>query len=353
LTKVQQMPTETYKKPRTILELKYFCQDHNIPAEKMHFFIGEDYRGPKAYGVYQDEDGHFIVYKNKADGTRVVRYSGPYEDIAVNELYEKMKAEVEAQRGAFREKKQAYTESAAQRREYSAYNAGSRTKGNDDGIYRENVEDRPLSYSSGSGSNSGSRGSEGRGQYQAYSTGTFDRDSNGHGSYSAYSGYRTAGGNQGGCSKGCKWIVIGSLIFFAVIAVISVILYTFGFRVEDKPKRGYYNYNDREYYYYDDDWYYYDDYAGDWIYWAEPDPYFTENYDDYYDDYSYTEGEGYSDFSDSEYYDDSYYSDYDDYNWDSDDYDYDYDWDWDDYDYDYDWDYDDYDYDYGDWDSDW
>ena len=93
------MSNETYKKPRTIAELKAFCEEHGIPAEKMHFFIGEDYRGPKAYGVYE-EDGHFIVYKNKADGTRAVRYSGPYEDIAVNEIYEKMKSEVEMRRNA-------------------------------------------------------------------------------------------------------------------------------------------------------------------------------------------------------------------------------------------------------------
>ena len=37
------------------------------------FFIGEDCREPKAYGIFQTDDGDFVVYKNKADGVRAVR----------------------------------------------------------------------------------------------------------------------------------------------------------------------------------------------------------------------------------------------------------------------------------------
>ncbi len=83
--------------PKTIEELKEFCARHNLPLEQMRFFIGEDYKEPRAFGIYQDGD-NFVVYKNKADGTRAVRYRGKDEAYAVNELYQKMKSEVANQR---------------------------------------------------------------------------------------------------------------------------------------------------------------------------------------------------------------------------------------------------------------
>ena len=79
--------------PKTIEELKAFCAAKNMPLEKMRFFIGENYTGPKAFGIYKEGD-LCTVYKNKADGTRAVRYHGPDEAYAVNEIYQKMKAEV-------------------------------------------------------------------------------------------------------------------------------------------------------------------------------------------------------------------------------------------------------------------
>ena len=57
------------------------------------FFIGIDYRQPRAFGIYQ-AGNEFIVYKNKADGTRAVRYQGTDEAYAVNELYLKLKDEI-------------------------------------------------------------------------------------------------------------------------------------------------------------------------------------------------------------------------------------------------------------------
>ena len=84
--------------PKTIEELKAFCQSKNMPLEKMRFFIGVDYREPKAFGIYKDENGHFIVYKNKADGSRAVRYDGPDEAYAVNEIFQKLKSEVALRR---------------------------------------------------------------------------------------------------------------------------------------------------------------------------------------------------------------------------------------------------------------
>lgn len=84
--------------PRTIQELKNWCHDNNMPLEKMRFFIGEDYRGAKAFGIYQDvSSGNFVVYKNKSDGTRAVRYEGDDEAYAVNEIYQKIKLETAKQ----------------------------------------------------------------------------------------------------------------------------------------------------------------------------------------------------------------------------------------------------------------
>lgn len=80
--------------PKTIGELKSFCASHNMPLEKMRFFIGEDYKEPKAFGIFKDEKGDFVVYKNKADGTRAIRYQGKDEAYAVNEIYQKLKSEV-------------------------------------------------------------------------------------------------------------------------------------------------------------------------------------------------------------------------------------------------------------------
>ena len=84
--------------PKTIYELRAYCARHNMPLEKMRFFIGEDCREPKAYGIFQTDDGDFVVYKNKADGVRAVRYRGPDEARAVNELYQKLIDEIAVRR---------------------------------------------------------------------------------------------------------------------------------------------------------------------------------------------------------------------------------------------------------------
>ena len=84
--------------PKTIEELRAFAAAHHLPLERMHFHLGEDYRGPKAFGIYRDKDGLFVVYKNKANGERAVRYRGRDEAYAVNELWQKMRTEVQAQK---------------------------------------------------------------------------------------------------------------------------------------------------------------------------------------------------------------------------------------------------------------
>lgn len=84
--------------PKTIEELKRFCAARSLPLAKMRFFIGQDYREPRAFGIYRDEEGLFVVYKNKADGSRAVRYRGTDEAYAVNEIYQKLKTEIANQR---------------------------------------------------------------------------------------------------------------------------------------------------------------------------------------------------------------------------------------------------------------
>ena len=86
----EHMMRSANKVPKTIEELKEFCAQKNINLQQMHVHIGENYTGPKAFGIYKDGE-NFVVYKNKANGERAVRYRGTDESYAVNELYQKMK----------------------------------------------------------------------------------------------------------------------------------------------------------------------------------------------------------------------------------------------------------------------
>lgn len=84
--------------PRTIEQLQKWYTAHNLPdPEQTRFFIGKDYKGPRAFGIYQDGN-RFIVYKNKDNGSRAVRYDGPDEAYAVNEIYIKLKETVAQQK---------------------------------------------------------------------------------------------------------------------------------------------------------------------------------------------------------------------------------------------------------------
>lgn len=78
--------------PKTNDELKEYCAERGMPLLRMRFFIGEDFKEPRAFGIYRDGD-RFIVYKNKSDGSRAIRYQGPDEAYAVNELYQKLLSE--------------------------------------------------------------------------------------------------------------------------------------------------------------------------------------------------------------------------------------------------------------------
>ncbi len=90
--------------PKTIEELRQWAKLHHLPLSEMRVHIGEDYKEPRAFGIYKD-NGDYIVYKNKSDGSRSIRYEGPDEAYAVNELYMKLKEMVVDQKSHMAEKK--------------------------------------------------------------------------------------------------------------------------------------------------------------------------------------------------------------------------------------------------------
>ena len=81
--------------PQTIEEFIQLCNEKNVPYEEMRFMLGQDCREPKCFGICKDPDtGEFVVYKNKADGTRYERYRGMDEAYAVSIIYQKMDDEI-------------------------------------------------------------------------------------------------------------------------------------------------------------------------------------------------------------------------------------------------------------------
>ena len=79
--------------PKTVSELQEYCAERNMPLLRMRFFIGEDTHEPQAFGIYRTENGNTVVYKNKSDGSRAVRYDGPDEAYAVSQLLSKLEEE--------------------------------------------------------------------------------------------------------------------------------------------------------------------------------------------------------------------------------------------------------------------
>ena len=71
----------------------------HMPLERMRFFINEDRDEPRCFGIFHDDVADcWVVYKNKANGSRAVRYSGPDEAYAANELWMKIQSEIELRR---------------------------------------------------------------------------------------------------------------------------------------------------------------------------------------------------------------------------------------------------------------
>ena len=80
---------------KTLNDLFRFVSDHNLDTDKMRFMLGGDTYEPRYFGIYYDENtGLWIVYKNKSDGSRFIRYRGYSEEEAVNIIFDKMKEEM-------------------------------------------------------------------------------------------------------------------------------------------------------------------------------------------------------------------------------------------------------------------
>lgn len=87
--------------PQTIEELQSWYTAHKLPPESItRFFIGKNITEPRAFGIYRDETGEYVVYKNKASGERAVRYRGSDEAYAVGELYQRLRTEIANQKFA-------------------------------------------------------------------------------------------------------------------------------------------------------------------------------------------------------------------------------------------------------------
>ncbi len=95
------------KQPKTIEELKLWYAWHNLPPEEVtRFFIGKDITEPKAFGIYKNEWGEYVVYKNKASGERAIRYQGRDEAFAVNEILQRLRDEIASQKARNKARRQ-------------------------------------------------------------------------------------------------------------------------------------------------------------------------------------------------------------------------------------------------------
>lgn len=87
------------EQPKTIEQLQEWYKARNLPPENVtRFFIGKDVKEARAFGIYKNSAGDFVVYKNKSDGSRAIRYQGADEEYAVNEIYQKLKVEITNQK---------------------------------------------------------------------------------------------------------------------------------------------------------------------------------------------------------------------------------------------------------------
>lgn len=92
---IEELSCQKPNQPTTIEELKLWYEWHNLPPEEVtRFFIGKNIEEPKAFGIYKNEEGDCVVYKNKANGERAIRYQGADEAFAVGELLQRLKDEI-------------------------------------------------------------------------------------------------------------------------------------------------------------------------------------------------------------------------------------------------------------------
>ena len=80
--------------PTTIEELEEWYKQRNLPSyDVTRFFIGINTKEARAFGIYREVD-KVVVYKNKDDGKRAVRYEGTDEAFGVNEIFMRLKQEI-------------------------------------------------------------------------------------------------------------------------------------------------------------------------------------------------------------------------------------------------------------------
>ena len=356
-------------KVQSIEDLKQKCAEKNMPLEKMRFFIGEDRKEPKCFGVYQDErTGNWVVYKNKADGTRAVRYEGPDEARAAQEIWHKIGDEVKHRKDMHASP---YDESVL-REIYDQSGQMLSVRGGvskaDDGGVSDNKLEVVSDEELGGMSDNELRVVPGRepegasGKEPGESSGRVQRSvpskvsKSAPGKASVRIARRTSRKAPEGVLGGILGIFSNTFsfiwnefvlehpfasLFFALVGTSLFLEFVF-----PSPQNGYYQVEDTVYYYLEDQWYMYDD-SGDWVtsYVDLDDP------EDYYLGDFYSEEYGTEAFEGTEYYghylEEKREKEKERENRDNDDYDNDYD------DDDYDYDYDDWDADDTDWDTDW
>ena len=276
--------------PRTIEELQAYCARMGFTPEKTRFFIGQDYRGAKAFGIYKDLSGKCVVYKNKADGSRAVRYEGYDEAYAVNELYSRLQSEIVNQKSHYVDRKARDV----------------------DQMRRQHFDEMERNIRQ-------------------------PRRSSG----------KTA-------KRALLILFIVTIIFSVSLPAILMLGRKIFSSTGSHYDNGYYSSDQGTYYSLDDDWYYYDDDYSYWVPMeGVPEEFGDDAEEYYYSPYFNPSVDGF-DFEDTDYYSDweyeqsqSSYDDDDGYTYDNDYDDDDYDWD------DDDWGSDDWDFGDTDWDSDW
>lgn len=263
--------------PITLEELKKFCKDHNVTPGKTHFYVGENHSGPKAFGIYQEVDtGNFVVYKNKSDGSRAVRYSGPDEARAVHEIFQKMceiagvnwSAPKSNRRNSSTSAKQGKKSNSSKANEQPQKKGSKKSNSNNvkrNGAYKRAID--KINY--------------------------------------LFGGFWEMFGN--GISKIFEWLyrvaIIAFVIFWIIGAAKDIYTYLFGPKYEE----GYYYYDDNYYYTNGPFWYIYDDSSDDWDRTDILDP-FRESYDEYGTTWEVSTGTDWDTWHDSDDDDDSFWS---------------------------------------------
>ncbi len=364
-------------KVHSIEELNQKCAEKNMPLEKMRFFIGENRKEPKCFGVYLDEStGNWVVYKNKADGSRAVRYEGPDEARAAQEIWNKIGDEVKHRKDMHASPydesvlREIYGQSETKPPVWGGMfkvGAGGAPENKLDGVSEEELGEMPDNEHRREPA--GEPGKESAGEPVKEHAGAMGKEPGGasgsvqksvpskvSGSAARRASRRSSRRGSGGVLGGILGIFKDTFsfiwnefvlvhpfasLFFALVGASLFLEFVF-----PSPQNGYYKVQDTVYYYLEDQWYMYDD-SGDWVtsYVDLDDP------EDYYLGDFYSEEYGTEAFEGTEYYghylEEERKKEKERENRDNDDYDNDYD------DDDYDYDYDDWDADDTDWDTDW